>query len=158
MHSKGFLVATALILSVSAIPAFHPGKTGADAVVGGVDLLTAADLDARSADASPTITLCTAGLTTGACYQLPVVSDQCVSLTGGLTILNKEISSAIIPNGFLCTLFASFGCATANAANSHDEIGLVGGSYPNFFVLTGISGTQDFNDMTSSFSCSPLTN
>ncbi|THU83833.1 hypothetical protein K435DRAFT_843894 [Dendrothele bispora CBS 962.96] len=110
----------------------------------------------RATNASPTVTLCTAAQFSGVCVNVAVVSDQCVNLTGGLTTLNEEVSSAVIPDGFICTMFNQFGCTTSSSADSRDEIGLVGGRYPNFKTITGIAGTQNFNDMTSSFSCSPL--
>ncbi|THU77762.1 hypothetical protein K435DRAFT_738219 [Dendrothele bispora CBS 962.96] len=110
----------------------------------------------RAADASPTMTLCTAVQFGGICLNLPVVSDSCTSFTGGLTTLNEEVSSAVIPAGFICTLFNQFGCTTSSAADSRDEVGLVGGSYPNFGSVVGIAGVQNFNDMASSISCSPL--
>ena len=56
-------------------------------------------------DAAVTIKLCTAVNLGGTCATLTAVPDQCVSLTGGLSILNKEISSAVIPGGFICTFF-----------------------------------------------------
>jgi hypothetical protein len=36
---------------------------------------------------------------------VPVVSEQCVDFTGGLTLMNKDLSSAVIPGGFVCTFF-----------------------------------------------------
>ncbi|KAJ7436412.1 hypothetical protein FB451DRAFT_1417460 [Mycena latifolia] len=54
-------------------------------------------------DASVSIVVCTS-VGTG-CVTLPVVSDSCLNLTGGLSFLNKEISTAQIPGGFICTFF-----------------------------------------------------
>ncbi|THU83839.1 hypothetical protein K435DRAFT_784047 [Dendrothele bispora CBS 962.96] len=111
----------------------------------------------RAADASPTITLCTAVQFGGICVKPAVVSDTCINLTGGLTTLNEEVSSAVVPAGFICTFFDAFGCTTSDPANSDkDEVGLVGGSYPSFGSLSGINGALNFNDKSSSFSCSPL--
>ncbi|KAK7435116.1 hypothetical protein VKT23_019809 [Stygiomarasmius scandens] len=143
MFSKVFLVTLTAALSVVASPA-------------PIHAVEAVELGARAPTASPTVTLCTAVNFGGICIQLPIVSDSCTSFTGGLTILNKELSSAIIPGGFICTLFAQSGCTTASSQDSRDEVALVGGSYPNFSVLNGIAGLQNFNDVPSSFVCSPL--
>ena len=58
-------------------------------------------------NASPTITLCTAAQFGCICVSPAVVSDTCVNFTGGLTTLNEEVGSAIIPAGFICTFFKS---------------------------------------------------
>ncbi|KAK7435113.1 hypothetical protein VKT23_019806 [Stygiomarasmius scandens] len=144
MFSKVLLVAlTTAVLGVVASPA-------------PIHAVESVELGARAPAASPTITLCTAVNFGGTCIQLPVVSDSCTNFTGGLTVLNKELSSAVIPGGFICTLFTDFGCSTASSQDSRDEAALVGGSYPNFSQLNGIAGIQNFNDVPSSFSCSPL--
>ncbi|PPR06450.1 hypothetical protein CVT26_006464 [Gymnopilus dilepis] len=80
------------------------------------------------------------------------MSDRCICLTAGLTILNNEVSSAIIPEGIQCTFFQSMACFTNRSAEA-DEVG-VSGSVSNFTSLTGTAG-QNFNDLTSSFVCSP---
>ena len=54
-------------------------------------------------DASVTIQVCSS-VGTG-CVTIPVVSDDCVNLTGGLSFLNKEITTAAVPGGFICTFF-----------------------------------------------------
>ncbi|KAJ6470436.1 hypothetical protein C8R45DRAFT_875215, partial [Mycena sanguinolenta] len=105
--------------------------------------------------ASATIEVCTGSLNPASgCVTVPVVSDSCVNLTGGLSFLNKEISSALIPNGFICTDFACISSGTGNSA-TNSEVVLQGGSW-NFFSVPGLSGTENFNDLTSSFTCSPL--
>lgn len=53
-------------------------------------------------EAAPTISLCTGYVGTG-CISVPVVSDTCVNFTGGLTFLNKEVTSVVVPGGFACT-------------------------------------------------------
>ncbi|THU76387.1 hypothetical protein K435DRAFT_688774, partial [Dendrothele bispora CBS 962.96] len=105
--------------------------------------------------ASPTATFCSGQVGTSDCVAIPVVSDECINFTGGLTILNKEISWAVIPDGFVCTLFAQFGCSTARSSNSQDEISLVGGTH-DILNVPGIAGPTNFNDMPSSVSCSPV--
>ncbi|KAJ7437993.1 hypothetical protein B0H11DRAFT_2359155 [Mycena galericulata] len=76
---------------------------------------------------------------------------------GGLSFLNEEISAAIIPDGFVCTFFDDFGCISEGTGNSgtDTEVVLQEGSY-DFFDVEGLSGPEDFNDLTSSFSCSPV--
>ncbi|THV03342.1 hypothetical protein K435DRAFT_835915 [Dendrothele bispora CBS 962.96] len=110
----------------------------------------------RAADATPTVTLCTAVGFGGICVPIPANTGNCIDFLGGLTILNKEVSSAMIPPGFVCTFYSEFGCDTAGSSDSRDEIGLIGGSYPNFHAVPGINGQQDFNDMASSISCGPI--
>ncbi|KAK7435114.1 hypothetical protein VKT23_019807 [Stygiomarasmius scandens] len=141
MFSKAILVALTAALGVVASPA----------------PIQAAELDARAPAASPTVKFCTAANFGGICINAPVVSDSCTSFTGGLTTLNEEVSSAVVPAGFICTLFSQFGCTTADPANSdQDQVALTGGSYANFKTLQGINGAINYNDKTSSFSCSPL--
>ncbi|KAJ6470523.1 hypothetical protein C8R45DRAFT_1104930 [Mycena sanguinolenta] len=95
-----------------------------------------------SPDASPSIEVCTSITFTG-CLTIPIVSSACVDLTGGLAGFNEEISLAIIPDGFICTFFEAFACSsTAN------EVILQGGT-TNFDDI-------HFNDLTSSFTCSPI--
>ncbi|KAJ6470427.1 hypothetical protein C8R45DRAFT_1015590 [Mycena sanguinolenta] len=112
----------------------------------------------RSADASATIEVCSGGSNPpSGCVTVPVVSEDCVNLTGGLSFLNKEITIAVVPNGFICTFFEDFACISSGTGNSgtNSEVVLQGGTW-NFFDVPGLSGTEDFNDLTSSFSCSPL--
>ncbi|KAJ7625152.1 hypothetical protein B0H17DRAFT_963746 [Mycena rosella] len=91
--------------------------------------------------------------TDGGCVTLPIVSDKCINLTGGLSFLNKAVSSAVVPGGFICTFFEDFECAASEGADG--EVVLQRGTW-NFFSVPGTSGTVDFNDLTSSFACSPL--
>ncbi|KAJ6562554.1 hypothetical protein B0H19DRAFT_943385, partial [Mycena capillaripes] len=83
------------------------------------------------------------------CVAVPVVSDDCVNLTGGLSFLNKEISNSLVPGGFICTFFQEFGCTALLT------VVLQQGSW-DFFSVPGLSGTTNFNYLTSSFTCSPL--
>ncbi|KAJ6529805.1 hypothetical protein B0H19DRAFT_1274193 [Mycena capillaripes] len=108
------------------------------------------------ADASVTITICSGGPSVG-CVTVPVVSDSCVNLTGGLSFLNKEITTAVIPGGFICTFFQDFGCIATGTGNAptNSEVVLQQGTW-NFFSVPGLSGTTNFNDLTSSFTCSPI--
>ncbi|KAJ7576026.1 hypothetical protein C8J56DRAFT_871029 [Mycena floridula] len=109
----------------------------------------------RSEQASPTITICSGSVSpANGCVTTPVVSDSCINLTGGLSFLNKEISGASIPAGFVCTFFEDFGCLNGGV-NHHDVAVLTGGTY-SMFNVQGIAGTQSFNDLTSSISCSPV--
>ncbi|KAJ7101555.1 hypothetical protein B0H15DRAFT_796322 [Mycena belliarum] len=107
------------------------------------------------ADVSASITACSGGGT--GCVTVPVVSDSCVNLTGGLSFLNKEISQFTVPGGFVCTLFQDFGCTASGTGNagSDSEVVLTQGTW-NMFFAPGLSGTTNFNDLTSSFSCSPV--
>lgn len=40
------------------------------------------------------------------CITVPVNTDTCVDLTGGLSFLDKSISATVIPSGFVCTFDA----------------------------------------------------
>ncbi|KAJ7290521.1 hypothetical protein C8J57DRAFT_1611450 [Mycena rebaudengoi] len=101
-------------------------------------------------DVGTTVTLCTDGNGVSGCVNIPVNSDTCRSLTGGLSFLNDEVSTAKIPAGFVCTFFDAAGCVSNTDT---DVVFLQGGSW-SFFAVPGISGTVDFNDRTSSFTCS----
>ncbi|KAJ3897998.1 hypothetical protein F5879DRAFT_813243, partial [Lentinula edodes] len=87
------------------------------------------------------------------CVTIPVVSDVCTDLTGGLSFLNQEISVIVVPDGFVCSFYEEFGCL--GSQNAQNVVVLTGGTW-NMFSVPGITGTQDFNDLTSSFSCSPI--
>ncbi|KAJ7342553.1 hypothetical protein DFH08DRAFT_240904 [Mycena albidolilacea] len=103
-----------------------------------------------------TVTVCTGGVGVG-CAAIPIVSETCVNLTGGLSFLNKQISTAIIPAGFVCQFFQRFNCNASPVKGSTDsEIVLTAGTW-NFFNVPGLSGrSTNFNDLTSSFTCSPI--
>ncbi|KAJ3859245.1 hypothetical protein EV359DRAFT_86638 [Lentinula novae-zelandiae] len=51
-----------------------------------------------------TITACS-GLPSNGCVTIPVVSDVCTDLTGGLNFLNQEISAVVVPDGFVCSFY-----------------------------------------------------
>ncbi|KIJ46861.1 hypothetical protein M422DRAFT_249604 [Sphaerobolus stellatus SS14] len=111
-------------------------------------------LNARKADVSATIEVCTDANFGGSCVTIPVVSDQCIDFTGGLAFLNEAISSAVIPDGFVCFFFEEFDCADSGSS-SGDEVTLQGGTFPDFEAIQGIFGSPSFNDLASSLSCSP---
>ncbi|KAJ7704246.1 hypothetical protein B0H14DRAFT_3903635 [Mycena olivaceomarginata] len=80
-----------------------------------------------------------------------------INLTGGLSFLNKEISTAVVPGGMICTFFQDFGCTASGVVNAGtDSQVFLGQGTWNFFAVPGLSGTTNFNDLTSSFTCSPI--
>ncbi|KAJ7707504.1 hypothetical protein B0H17DRAFT_1191988 [Mycena rosella] len=102
-----------------------------------------------------TITVCSGTISPpNGCLTISVVSDSCVNLTGGLSFLNKEISFAQVPNGFVCTFYQDFGCLNGGV-NGHDVAILTGGT-TNLANARGIASNQNFNDQTSSITCSPI--
>ncbi|KAJ7738902.1 hypothetical protein B0H14DRAFT_2407826 [Mycena olivaceomarginata] len=101
-------------------------------------------------DTEATVTVCSDGVGVG-CLLVPIVSDTCVNLTGGLSFLNKKISTATVANGFVCTCTAS---GVVNAGTD-SQVFLTAGTW-NMGHVPGLSGTTNFNDLTSSFSCSPI--
>ncbi|KAF9441579.1 hypothetical protein P691DRAFT_791116 [Macrolepiota fuliginosa MF-IS2] len=124
-------------------------------VVSGVALAAprSTNLEARAEQASPNIQVCTGAVGVG-CITIPISSPSCISFTQGLSFLNKEVSSAVVPGGFVCTFFEQSGCLSAQGGA--DAVVLQGGSW-NF--ITGVSGTAstvNFNDLSSSFICSPV--
>ncbi|KAJ7476025.1 hypothetical protein FB451DRAFT_1245529 [Mycena latifolia] len=124
------------------------------AVSSATPALTAAVV-ATAALAAPTITTCSGSLNPpNGCVTIPVVSDQCINFTGGLSFLNKEVSNAEVPAGFVCTFFEDFGCLNGGV-NDHDVAILTGGTW-DMFNVHGIASNQNFNDLTSSISCSPV--
>ncbi|KAJ6479543.1 hypothetical protein C8R47DRAFT_983412 [Mycena vitilis] len=104
--------------------------------------------------AVPTVTVCTGSLGNG-CVGIPVGTDECVNFNAGLTFLDKEVSAATVPAGYVCTFFEDYGCTSASGFEGPDVVVLTGGSW-SMFAVPGVRGIQDFNDETSSFSCSPL--
>ncbi|KAF8205344.1 hypothetical protein K438DRAFT_1715736 [Mycena galopus ATCC 62051] len=111
-----------------------------------------------TSDVSPSVEVCTGSANpANGCVTITVVSGDCQDLDGGLSFLNKEISNAVIPGGLVCTFFEDFGCTASGTGNSgtDSEVVLTEGTW-DFFDVPGLSGTEDFNDLTSSFSCSPI--
>ncbi|KAJ6470495.1 hypothetical protein C8R45DRAFT_937403 [Mycena sanguinolenta] len=60
------------------------------------------------------------GALTG-CVTVPLVLDPCIDLIGGLSGLNKEISSAVVPHCFVCQFFQDFECITSGVNNGTDS-------------------------------------
>ncbi|KAF8981150.1 hypothetical protein BDQ17DRAFT_1263243, partial [Cyathus striatus] len=99
---------------------------------------------------SPTVEVCTGSINPqNGCVTIPVVSEQCVDFTGGLTFLDKQVSNAEIPDGFVCV------ATDCKSVTQGDSVVLNGGTW-NFFNVPGANGQTNFNDMTSSFICSAL--
>lgn len=59
-----------------------------------------------------------------------------------------------VPRARILTLSSDYGCINGGV-NGHDVAVLTGGTW-SMFNVQGLSGTQNFNDLISSFSCSPL--
>ncbi|KAF8955845.1 hypothetical protein BDZ97DRAFT_2063368 [Flammula alnicola] len=83
-------------------------KSSTSYVLGAMTLLVCAavtsavptQLEARHEDASPNVLVCSGAVNPpSGCVTIPVTSDNCINLTGGLSFLNKEISSAQIQDG-----------------------------------------------------------
>ncbi|KAJ6603456.1 hypothetical protein DFH09DRAFT_1068614 [Mycena vulgaris] len=75
---------------------------------------------------------------------IPALSNNCANLTGGFTFLNKEISSAEVPSGIVCTFFQDFGCASGPGDDPNDgKIVLWEGTW-NIPVK---NGAVNFNDL-----------
>ncbi|KAJ7738900.1 hypothetical protein B0H14DRAFT_2991405 [Mycena olivaceomarginata] len=106
--------------------------------------------------ARATVTVCSGGVGVG-CAAIPTVSDTCVNLTGGLSFLNKEISTVTVPGGFVCTFFQDFGCTASGVVNAgtDSQVFLTAGTW-HMNNVPGLSGRTNFNDLTSSFTCSPI--
>ncbi|KAJ7250294.1 hypothetical protein C8J57DRAFT_1474939 [Mycena rebaudengoi] len=101
-------------------------------------------------DVGTTVTVCSDVNGVSGCATIPVNSDTCRSFTGGLSFLNDEVSAAKIPAGFVCTFFDAAGCISNTDT---DVVFLQGGSW-SFLAVPGIAGTVNFNDRSSSFTCS----
>ncbi|KAF8868257.1 hypothetical protein CPB84DRAFT_1858232 [Gymnopilus junonius] len=109
-------------------------------------------LQGRKNELSPDAKVCTGNANNG-CVTIPISADDCVNFTGGLGFLNKEVTTAVLPDGFVCTFFENFGCESAQGG--HDAVVLQGGTW-SFFDVPGVDGPVDFNDLSSSFNCSPV--
>ncbi|KAJ6527653.1 hypothetical protein B0H19DRAFT_1275023 [Mycena capillaripes] len=125
-------------------------------------LLAALSLDAVSSSlplgrelASPSITACSGTINPpDGCASISVISAICINLTGNLSSLHKAVSWAQVPDGFVCTFFQHRDCSNGGV-NAHDVAVLEGGTW-DMSDLQGIGGRHNFNDQTSSISCSPL--
>ncbi|KIK54477.1 hypothetical protein GYMLUDRAFT_63085 [Collybiopsis luxurians FD-317 M1] len=101
-----------------------------------------------------TVTACTGSINPpNGCVTIPVVSDSCINFTGGLSFLNKEVSNVQVPGGFICSFYEDFGCL--GDQNSDDVVVLTGGTW-SMFNVQGVKGPLNFNDLASSFTCSPI--
>ncbi|TFK35308.1 hypothetical protein BDQ12DRAFT_726059 [Crucibulum laeve] len=90
--------------------------------------------------ASATVTVCTGSIDPPAgCVIVAVAPDSCVRFSGGLSAWNKAVSNAQIPGGFVCTFIHN---------NGSTELFLGAGTWD--LLALG------FNDLTSSFTCSPV--
>ncbi|KAJ7122190.1 hypothetical protein C8R44DRAFT_919365 [Mycena epipterygia] len=98
-----------------------------------------------------TIELCSGALGYG-CVTIPVPSDTCINFTGGLSFYNKEMTTVVVPSGFVCTLCQAFGCVN-DGQDGHDVVILPAGTW-NMCYVQGINGAHNFKDLTSSISCS----
>ncbi|KAF9467666.1 hypothetical protein BDZ94DRAFT_974721 [Collybia nuda] len=115
------------------------------------------EVQTRSELATPVVTVCTGSLNPRAgCVDIPVIASSCVNFLGGNSFLNDEVSNAQIPAGITCTFFANFGCLSITDFDVALLTGGLTGNVYNLFNVPGISGPLNFNDMTSSFICSPL--
>ncbi|TFK35299.1 hypothetical protein BDQ12DRAFT_759922 [Crucibulum laeve] len=124
-------------------------------VLGALSLLVIASATptALESRASPTVTVCTGSLQpANGCVTIPIVNESCVKFKGGLTFLNKKVSNALIPGGYVCTFFKNANCVVNGASSA---VFLTSGSW-SFFSVPGASGLQNFNDQASSFACSPI--
>ncbi|PFH51680.1 hypothetical protein AMATHDRAFT_46857 [Amanita thiersii Skay4041] len=107
----------------------------------------------REPTISPSVFICTGSLNPpNGCLTVPVVSDECINLTGGLSFANDELSTARIPGGLVCTFYDQFGC---NSPTGEDAVVLTGGDW-SFFNVPAVGGPVNFNDRPSSFTCSPI--
>ncbi|PFH51678.1 hypothetical protein AMATHDRAFT_2784 [Amanita thiersii Skay4041] len=107
----------------------------------------------REPTISPSIIICTGNLnTSNGCLTVPVVSAECINLTGGLSFANDELSTARIPGGLVCTFYDQFGCSSPTG---EDTVVLTGGDW-SFTNAPAVGGPVNFNDRASSFTCSPL--
>ncbi|KAF8205297.1 hypothetical protein K438DRAFT_1964374 [Mycena galopus ATCC 62051] len=111
-----------------------------------------------TADVSPSIEVCTGSVNPpSGCVNITVVSSDCRNLAGRLSFLNKEISTAVVPDGLVCTFFQDFNCTASGTGNAgtDSEVVLQGGTW-DLSEAPGLSGSEDFSDLTSSFACSPI--
>ncbi|KAJ7195235.1 hypothetical protein GGX14DRAFT_677305 [Mycena pura] len=112
---------------------------------------------AVSPDAPATITACSGSLNPpNGCATIPVVADTCTSFTGGLTFLNNEISNVLVPLGFTCTFFDQFGCDSNGGTGNPSDVVFLQGGATNMENAQGVAGPENFNDLASSFTCSPI--
>ncbi|KAF7359805.1 hypothetical protein MVEN_00705700 [Mycena venus] len=111
---------------------------------------SAASADGNTPPGFPNMTACSGSIDPAVgCVTIPIVSDSCLDLIGGFSGLNHEISWVQVPNDYACTYFQNFGCL---AVEEEDHTTLTSGTW-NMFDVPTVSGTQNFNDLTSSLNC-----
>ncbi|PPQ90790.1 hypothetical protein CVT25_012619 [Psilocybe cyanescens] len=102
---------------------------------------------ARGTEASPVVSVCTAQV----CLGIPLVSDTCVSFTGGFSVLASQVISAVTPGGFVCAFTPNFNCDLSQG----DFIALSSGTW-DFSNVPGPNGNVNFDGRAESFLCSPV--
>ncbi|KAJ7860767.1 hypothetical protein B0H13DRAFT_1900867 [Mycena leptocephala] len=86
------------------------------------------------------------------CFDISFDTGNCVPLLGNLGFLDKQLSWVQVPDGFICTLFQDSGCIDGG---KNEEVVLQDGTR-DLTNAPGLTGPTNFNDLTSSFSCSPF--
>ncbi|KAF8149349.1 hypothetical protein B0H34DRAFT_182551 [Crassisporium funariophilum] len=113
------------------------------------------DRDTTHTNVSPSISICST-ITGASCVTVPIVSDTCKDLNGGLSFWNDDSSTVTVPGGMVCTLFDNFGCLTGGP-NSDDVAVLIGRVQQ--WVLNNVPGrfgNINFDNRASSFTCSSV--
>ncbi|KAJ3552710.1 hypothetical protein NP233_g12815 [Leucocoprinus birnbaumii] len=137
--------------------------TGAFVVAGAALAAPASDtqtIQERAAEADFTVQLVMLCFNANfiGCVTVPVVSDLCVNLAGGLAGWNNDVSSINIPLGFVCTFYDNFNCLPSGTPDNGDSVTLQGGSYSSLVSIPDDNGANvNFDNRVSSFLCSPLT-
>ncbi|KAJ7602766.1 hypothetical protein FB45DRAFT_965014 [Roridomyces roridus] len=105
-----------------------------------------------AADPDPTLQLCIGtAVLPDQCFNFPVQSTSCVDFIGGLTGLDKQVTTADVPEYFECALFKNFACLNNGTIDS-DEVILPAGMW-NLSQVMGEAGSPCFANVTSSFNC-----
>ncbi|KAJ7279391.1 hypothetical protein C8J57DRAFT_1502050 [Mycena rebaudengoi] len=107
-------------------------------------------------DVGNTVVVCGASTGADGCRQISVNSAACQSFNGRLSFLNNTVSTAKIPLGFVCTFFDAEECTSKADSKADSDVVLLDGGTWDFSSVPGISGTVDFTDRASSFTCSPV--
>ncbi|KAK7022231.1 hypothetical protein R3P38DRAFT_2780292 [Favolaschia claudopus] len=111
-----------------------------------------------SQDSSAEVKICTKDATSPGCADVPFTSGRCINLDGGLSFFYKQISAVVVPGGHARTFYQDYECqAPSGHLNSatDGEVYLAAGTWI-MNAVPSLDGTVDFNDLTSSFTCSRI--
>ncbi|KAK7048829.1 hypothetical protein R3P38DRAFT_2871584 [Favolaschia claudopus] len=123
-------------------------------VVAVCGLASANPVNGPVTESTGVVKICTRDVTSPGCTDVAFNSGHCYNLDDGLSFFDKQISAVVVSAGHGCTFFEEYNCDTLGShGNSNGDVYLAEGTW-NMNSVPGPDGTENFNDLASSFTCS----